>query len=139
MQRFHWCWRFSRLRLYGSFLRLSSWRSPSYWFTSCGNGSFSIRCDDVGYQLESHERGVLELFVTSLGCIWNFLAEIIVLVGGRVVFDKPAEVAAAITTEGNTLQLGRLLYTEYLYAFELAAVILLVAIVGRYRINPQTS
>ncbi|MBL6879523.1 MAG: NADH-quinone oxidoreductase subunit J, partial [Burkholderiales bacterium] len=32
--------------------------------------------------------------------------------------------------EGNTLQLGRLLYTEYLYAFELAAVILLVAIVA---------
>ncbi|HBZ18539.1 MAG TPA: NADH-quinone oxidoreductase subunit J [Betaproteobacteria bacterium] len=59
-----------------------------------------------------------------------FLAEIIVLVGGRAVFDKPAEVAAAITTEGNTLQLGRLLYTEYLYAFELAAVILLVAIVA---------
>ena len=59
-----------------------------------------------------------------------FLAEIIVLVGGRVVFEKPSEVAATITSEGNTLQLGRLLYTEYLYAFELAAVILLVAIVA---------
>ena len=48
----------------------------------------------------------------------------------RQVFSKPTEVPAAITNEGNTLQLGRLLYTEYLYAFELAAVILLVAIVA---------
>lgn len=59
-----------------------------------------------------------------------FLTELIILIGGRVVFSKPAEVPAAITSEGNTLQLGRLLYTEYLYAFELAAVILLVAIVA---------
>ena len=59
-----------------------------------------------------------------------FLAELIVLIGGRVSFSKPLEVPAAITVEGNTLQLGRLLYTEYLYAFELAAVILLVAIVA---------
>jgi len=59
-----------------------------------------------------------------------FLTELIILIGGRVVFSKPAEVPAAITNEGNTLQLGRLLYTEYLYAFELAAVILLVAIVA---------
>ena len=59
-----------------------------------------------------------------------FLTELIILIGGRVVFSKPTEVPAAITNEGNTLQLGRLLYTEYLYAFELAAVILLVAIVA---------
>jgi NADH-quinone oxidoreductase subunit J len=59
-----------------------------------------------------------------------FLTELIILIGGRVVFSKPAEVPAALTSEGNTLQLGRLLYTEYLYAFELAAVILLVAIVA---------
>ena len=30
----------------------------------------------------------------------------------------------------NTLELGKLLYTEYLYPLEIAAVILLVAIVG---------
>ena len=59
-----------------------------------------------------------------------FLAELIVLISGRMVFEKPLEISAQITNEGNTLQLGRLLYTEYLYAFELAAVILLVAIVA---------
>ena len=59
-----------------------------------------------------------------------FLTELIILIGGRVAFSKPEKVPAAITSEGNTLQLGRLLYTEYLYAFELAAVILLVAIVA---------
>jgi NADH-quinone oxidoreductase subunit J len=47
-----------------------------------------------------------------------------------MMFEKPLEISAQITNEGNTLQLGRLLYTEYLYAFELAAVILLVAIVA---------
>ena len=30
----------------------------------------------------------------------------------------------------NTKELGRLIYTDYVYAFELAAVILLVAIVA---------
>ncbi len=30
----------------------------------------------------------------------------------------------------NTKELGRLIYTEYVYAFEMAAVILLVAIVA---------
>jgi NADH-quinone oxidoreductase subunit J len=59
-----------------------------------------------------------------------FLAELIVLISGRMVFEKPLEISAQITKEGNTLQLGRLLYTEYVYAFELAAVILLVAIVA---------
>jgi NADH-quinone oxidoreductase subunit J len=40
--------------------------------------------------------------------------------------------APAATPEGysNTKQLGRLLYTDYVYPFEIAAVILLVAIVA---------
>jgi NADH-quinone oxidoreductase subunit J len=46
---------------------------------------------------------------------------------GLEVMGTPAPHA---TDYSNTKELGRLLYTEYVYAFELAAVILLVAIVA---------
>lgn len=52
---------------------------------------------------------------------------VIVLGGDRFGLTNPAPLAADFS---NTKQLGRLLYTEYVYAFELAAVILLVAIVA---------
>ena len=46
-------------------------------------------------------------------------------------FLKPDEqVPAAAATIGNTKELGKLIYTQYVYAFEIAAVILLVAIVA---------
>jgi len=46
---------------------------------------------------------------------------------GLEVMGAPAPHAADYS---NTKELGRVLYTEYVYAFELAAVILLVAIVA---------
>ena len=46
---------------------------------------------------------------------------------GLDVIDNPAPHAADYS---NTKELGRLLYTDYVYPFELAAVILLVAIVA---------
>jgi NADH-quinone oxidoreductase subunit J len=46
---------------------------------------------------------------------------------GLDVMGAPAPHAADYS---NTKELGRVLYTEYVYAFELAAVILLVAIVA---------
>lgn len=54
--------------------------------------------------------------------------EMVVVVGGnRFGLTAPAPLAADFS---NTKQLGLLLYTDYVYAFELAAVILLVAIVA---------
>lgn len=41
-----------------------------------------------------------------------------------------AQVPEASAMIGNTKELGKLIYTEYIYAFELAAIILLVAIVA---------
>ncbi len=41
-----------------------------------------------------------------------------------------ADVPAVSANIGNTKELGKLIYTEYVYAFEIAAVILLVAIVA---------
>jgi NADH-quinone oxidoreductase subunit J len=43
-----------------------------------------------------------------------------------------AEVAAKVS---NTKALGRLIYTEYVFAFELAAIVLLVAIVAAIAIT----
>ena len=39
-------------------------------------------------------------------------------------------IAAMIATSSNTKALGRVLYTQYAYAFEIAAVLLLVAIIA---------
>ena len=46
---------------------------------------------------------------------------------GLEAFAAPARAGASYN---NTLELGRLLYTQYLYPFEIAAVVLLVAIIA---------
>lgn len=46
-------------------------------------------------------------------------------------FWRPdAQIPAAAASIGGTKELGRLIYTEYVYAFEIAAAILLLAIVA---------
>jgi NADH-quinone oxidoreductase subunit J len=68
------------------------------------------------------------------------LAEIIYLVvtagsgttpslGGGATLGGAAEVASTIP-QGNTETIGRLLYTKYLFPFEVASLILLVAMIG---------
>ena len=65
------------------------------------------------------------------------VAALVVVEIGSVVWVKSlggatSEAAASVAVEGysNTRALGELLYTKYLYPFELAAVLLLVAIVA---------
>jgi NADH-quinone oxidoreductase subunit J len=65
------------------------------------------------------------------------IAAVVVVEIGSVVWVKSLggatpEAAASVAVEGysNTRALGELLYTKYLYPFELAAVLLLVAIVA---------
>ena len=59
-----------------------------------------------------------------------------VLMGGFRGMDEPKAVAQMLNAAGqvieysNTLALGRLMYTQYLYPVEIAAVILLVAMVS---------
>jgi len=54
----------------------------------------------------------------------------IVLMGKQFSLDQMPAPPARAADYSNTKELGRLIYTEYVYAFELAAVILLVAIVA---------
>lgn len=60
------------------------------------------------------------------------LAELLLVAGGWA-FAGGFETAAPVPTDPtitNTQALGRLLYTDYVYMFQAAAVILLVAIIG---------
>lgn len=53
-----------------------------------------------------------------------------VLMGGFRVIDDPHSVAPAAAGVSNTQELGKLLYTKYLYPLEIAAAILLVAMIA---------
>lgn len=59
------------------------------------------------------------------------LFELFALYGSWQVSPKAAEMLAAPTTDiGNTVELGNLLYTNYVFAFQIAGLILLVAMIG---------
>lgn len=60
-----------------------------------------------------------------------FAAELVLIVYPRFS-ESPAvaETAAEVSELGNTAQLGALLYNEYVYPFELAALVLLVAMIA---------
>lgn len=59
------------------------------------------------------------------------LAELILIIGpGRFGLDVIADPTAMAADYSNTKAIGRVLYTEYVYPFELAAVILVVAIIA---------
>ena len=59
------------------------------------------------------------------------VAEMVLVLGGRIAgfydMPEPPPLAAGYS---NTKELGRLIYTEFVYPFEIAAVILLVAIIS---------
>jgi NADH-quinone oxidoreductase subunit J len=48
----------------------------------------------------------------------------------RGFLTPDTQVPAASATIGNTKELGKVIFTEYVYAFEIAAIVLLVAIVA---------
>ncbi|NVM91447.1 NADH-quinone oxidoreductase subunit J [Variovorax sp. SG517] len=61
-----------------------------------------------------------------------------VLMGGFRLGEPRAAAGAAGANTSNTLELGKLLYSEYLYPLEIAAVILLVAIVAAIALTLRT-
>jgi NADH-quinone oxidoreductase subunit J len=81
--------------------------------------------------LDRLREGYWDYLVPGLIVAGVMVAEMFVVLGGRY-FDlegmpQPAPHAADYS---NTRELGRLIYTDYVYPFEIAAVILLVAIVA---------
>lgn len=71
------------------------------------------------------------------GVVWAAIASLLVLLN-LVFFVKRGQVAGAegditsslIMTEGHTELIGKALYTDFLLPFEIASILLLVAIVG---------
>lgn len=58
------------------------------------------------------------------------LVEMIMVLGSSQTAGTGVNVVQHAANYSNTKELGRLIYTDYVYAFELAAVLLLVAIVA---------
>jgi NADH-quinone oxidoreductase subunit J len=58
------------------------------------------------------------------------LAELLVVVGGWVIGPEVGKAAASAQNVSNTEALGLVLYTRYVYYFEAAGIILLVAMIG---------
>ena len=58
------------------------------------------------------------------------LVEMVFVLGSAQTAATGSQLAAHAANYSNTKELGRLIYTDYVYAFELAAVLLLVAIVA---------
>jgi NADH-quinone oxidoreductase subunit J len=81
--------------------------------------------------LDRLREGYWDYLVPALIVAGVMVAEMLVFVGGRYfgLEDMP-QPEAPEAGYSNTKALGRVLYTDYVYAFEIAAVILLVAIVA---------
>jgi len=58
------------------------------------------------------------------------LAELLLIVGGWAIAPGTGHTAAAPANVSNTQALGLVLYTRYVYFFEAAGIILLVAMIG---------
>ena len=58
------------------------------------------------------------------------LAELLVVVGGWAIGPGVANANAAVPAVSNTEALGLVLYTRYVYYFEAAGIILLIAMIG---------
>ena len=60
-----------------------------------------------------------------------FLVELLVVLGAWVIGPSPTTLAAPTPdTMTNTEALGRILYTQYIYFFQVAGLVLLVAMIG---------
>lgn len=81
--------------------------------------------------LDRLRKGYWDYLVPALVVAGVMVTEMVVILS-RGYFSLAAipAPAAAQSDYSNTKALGRILYTEYVYAFEIAAVILLVAIVA---------
>ncbi|HEX4986447.1 MAG TPA: NADH-quinone oxidoreductase subunit J [Burkholderiales bacterium] len=90
---------------------------------------FVVMMLDVNF--DRLREGYWDYLVPALIVAGVMVAEMALVLGGRYfgLADMP-QPAAHAADYSNTRELGRLIYTEYVYPFEIAAVILLVAIIA---------
>jgi NADH-quinone oxidoreductase subunit J len=81
--------------------------------------------------LDQLREGFWDYLPLALPVAILLMLEMTVVLGGRFFgLDKAVPPQAHAAGYSNTKELGRLLYTQYVYPFEIAAVILLLAIVA---------
>jgi NADH-quinone oxidoreductase subunit J len=81
--------------------------------------------------LDRLREGYWDYLVPGLVVAGVMVAEMTLVLGGRYFdLDDMPEPASHAADYSNTRELGRLIYTDYVYPFEIAALILLVAIVA---------
>lgn len=78
--------------------------------------------------MEKLREGFWEAIVPALIVGGFMCAEMLLVLGGK--YFAPSKAVAHPEGYSNTAELGRVLYTDYLLPFELASVVLLVAIVA---------
>ena len=102
-----------------------------------GDGALPLRGDDARHQPRPPARGLLEHLPIALLVGLMMAAEMAALLW-RASRGAPLVAAPAADHYSNTKELGRVLYTDYVFPFEIAAVILLVAIVAAIAITLRT-
>ena len=75
-------------------------------------------------------------WITALAVIFEIVG--VVWARGGLGVDATKSPAPLPADYSNTLELGRVLYTKYVYPFELAAILLLVAIVAAISLTMRT-
>ena len=80
--------------------------------------------------LDRLREGYWDYLVPGLIVAGVMLAEMVLILYGKYFDEGMPQPAPHAADYSNTHELGRLIYTEYVYPFEIAAVILLVAIVA---------
>ncbi len=75
-------------------------------------------------------RGLLNYLPVGVLIGGILLAELLLVVGGWVIAPAARQSAALAANVTNTEALGLVLYTKYVYFFEAAGIILLVAMIG---------
>lgn len=93
---------------------------------------FVVMMLDINYV--ELRRGVLQYLPIGALVGLLLLVELLVVLGGWVALPQAAAIAAApippLDQVTNTEAIGRILYTDYVYLFQTAGLILLVAMIG---------
>jgi NADH-quinone oxidoreductase subunit J len=85
----------------------------------------------VNLDQAAKQRQFSRQWLVALACVVVVGAEITYFMRkGAGTFQLPKVPAAAVATEGNTEQIATVLFSQYLLPFEIASVLLLVAVVG---------
>ncbi|MDE2259503.1 MAG: NADH-quinone oxidoreductase subunit J [Betaproteobacteria bacterium] len=84
----------------------------------------------LNVDLERLREGFWKHLPLGAGVAVLMVGEMVLVVTSRQFVNLGANIAPAAENVSNTRELGLVLYTDYVYPFELAAVILLVAIVA---------